>query len=90
MSATLAVRHTVADYAAWRVAYESASVIRDKHGCTGEQVFQAPGDANDVFITHEFPTVGQAEAFAGDPALRQAMERGGVTAAPRIEIFELA
>jgi hypothetical protein len=90
MSATLAVRHTVADYAAWRVAYERASVLRDKHGCTGEQVYHAPGDVNDVFITHDFPTAAQAEAFAGDPALRAAMESGGVTAAPRVEIFELA
>jgi hypothetical protein len=35
-----------------------------------------------------FPTVAQAEAFTGDPALKAAMERGGVTSPPRIEIFE--
>jgi hypothetical protein len=48
----------------------------------------SPGDANDVFVTHAFPTVGQAEAFAHDPALREGMERAGVAGAPRIEIFE--
>ena len=49
-----------------------------------------PGDPNDVAATHEFPTVAQAEAFANDPALKDAMEKAGVTSPPRIEIFENA
>ncbi|HUQ62240.1 MAG TPA: hypothetical protein VM121_00620 [Acidimicrobiales bacterium] len=90
MSATLAVRHSVADYATWLVAYKEAETIRDKHGCTAEQVYRLPADGNDVFVTHDFPTAAQAEAFAADPDLSAAMERGGVTSAPRIEIFERA
>ena len=90
MSAILIVRHNVADYAAWRSVYDSVDGLRASHGCTGQSVFQAPGDANDVFATHDFPTVAQAEAFAGDPELKSAMERGGVTSAPRIEIFQSA
>jgi hypothetical protein len=88
MSATLIVRHTVADYATWRKAYDSAEPVRAKYGCTAQQVLQLPSDANDVAATHQFPTVSQAEAFAADPALRAAMEQGGVTAAPRIEIYQ--
>ncbi len=90
MSATLFVRHTIADYASWRVAYDSADPVRVQHGCTGQQVFRLPADSNDVIATHEFPSVNQAEAFAADPALAAAMQRGGVTSAPRIEIFERA
>jgi hypothetical protein len=41
-----------------------------------------------VVALHEFPTVEQAQAFSGDPALKDAMGRGGVTGNPRIEIFE--
>jgi hypothetical protein len=37
---------------------------------------------------HNFPTVAQAEAFADDPRLKAAMERAGVSGAPRIEIYE--
>jgi hypothetical protein len=88
MSATLIVRHTVADYAAWRKAYDDAETIRTKHGCTAQRVLQDPADANDVAATHDFPTVEQATAFAADPELRAAMEQGGVSSAPRIEIFE--
>jgi hypothetical protein len=90
MSATLTVRHTVADYSTWLVAYKEAETIRDRHGCTAEQVYHAPADGKDVFVTHDFPTVAQAEAFVADAELRAAMEHGGVTAAPRIEIFERA
>jgi hypothetical protein len=90
MSATLAVRHAVADYDTWLVAYKDAETTRDKHGCTAEQVYRLPADGNDVFVTHVFPTVAQAEAFVADPDLRAAMKRGGVTSSPRIEIFERA
>lgn len=90
MGAVLFVRHTVVDYDAWRRAYDAAGVLRDKHGCTGEQVLRVPGDPNDVAATHDFPTVAQAEAFAGDPALKAAMEQGGVTSPPRVEIFDIA
>jgi hypothetical protein len=90
MSATLTVRHTVADYSSWLVAYNEAETIRERHGCTAEQVYRLAADGNDVFVTHDFPTATQAEAFAADSDLRSAMERGGVSSAPRIEIFERA
>ena len=89
MTATLVVRHTVNDFAEWHSVYEGLEPLRVEHGCTDERVFQAPGDANDVLVTHDFPSVEQAGAFAHDPALRAGMERAGVAGAPRIEIFEV-
>ncbi|MDQ1426222.1 MAG: hypothetical protein QOD72_3720 [Acidimicrobiaceae bacterium] len=90
MSTTLLVRHTVADYDAWRVVYDEAEAIRAQHGCTGQRVLRLPADANDVMITHEFPAVDQAVAFTNDANFGAAMQRAGVTSAPRIEIFESA
>lgn len=87
MTATIAVRHQVADYAAWRVVYDELEGLRQQHNCTAKTVSHAPNDANDVFITHSFPSVAQAEAFASDPALKAGMARAGVSGAPRIEIF---
>ena len=87
MSATLAVRHNVQDYAAWRKVYDELEPLRAQHGCTGKRVMQLPGDGNDLFITHEFPTAEQADSFAHDPALRDGMGRAGVQGAPGIEIF---
>jgi uncharacterized protein (DUF1330 family) len=88
MSATIAARHTVADYAAWKKVYDEADAIRAQHGCTGQRVLRLPENHNDLFITHEFPTVADAAAFAADPEFAAAMQRAGVTSAPRIEIFE--
>jgi len=90
MSALLAVRHTVADYDTWKVGYDQADSLRTEHGCTGEQVYRNPGNPNDIFATHDFPTVEQAQAFASDPALAAAMKAAGVSSAPRIEIFDRA
>ena len=82
MSATLAVRHTVADYAAWRPVYDSLDSLRAEYGCTGGQVLRDPADANDLFITHDFPSVDQAAGFASDARLQQSVQSAGVTSAP--------
>ena len=87
MSATLTVRHNVEDYAVWRKFYDEADVLRARYGCTAQRVMQVPADGNDLFITHEFPTVEQAESFAHDPGLRETMGRAGVRGVPQIEIF---
>jgi hypothetical protein len=87
MSATLAIRHQVRDYAAWRKAYDEAESLRAQHGCTAQRVMRLPDDGNELFVTHDFPTAEQAAGFAHDPGLREAMGRAGVEGAPRIEIF---
>jgi hypothetical protein len=84
--ATLLVRHEVEDYDAWRSAYESVEGLRQAHGCTDAEVLADPTDKQDVFVLHRFPTLEQAQAFAGSPELRDAMGRAGVKGAPRIEI----
>jgi quinol monooxygenase YgiN len=83
---TMIVRHRVADYAAWRSVYETVEGLRQQHGCFGAEVMVDPGDKQEVFILHRFPTVEQAEAFGGSAELREAMGRAGVEGPPRIEI----
>jgi len=83
--ATLLVRHQVDDYAAWRSVYDSLDGLRKEHGCTEDEVMVDPVDKQDVFIIHRFPTLEQAQSFAGSNELREAMSRAGVNGAPRIE-----
>jgi hypothetical protein len=87
MSATLVVRHKVADYASWLPVYDGTEPLRAKYGCTAKRVLRLPDDANDLLVTHDFPSVEQASGFASDPALREAMQHGGVEGHPRVEIF---
>ena len=85
-NATLLARHRVEDYNTWRSVYDSVDTLREEHGCTGAEVLVDPDDAHEVFIIHRFPSLEQAQAFAGSGELREAMGRGGVVGAPRIEI----
>ena len=85
-AATLIVRHRVQDYGAWRAVYETVEGLRQQLGCSGAEVMVDPGDKQDVFVLHRFPTVTQAQAFAESSELREAMGRAGVVGPPRIEI----
>ena len=84
---TMLIRHRVADPAAWRAGYDSVEELRQRHGCFGAEVLVDPADPQDVLVLHRFPTLEQAQTFAGSDQLRQAMTRGGVDlAAYRIEL----
>jgi hypothetical protein len=80
------VQHPVSDYAAWRSVYEEVQPLRDKYGVSAADVLQDPADPNNVTVLHWFPSVGEAQSFVADPALKDAMGRAGVAAPPRIEI----
>jgi hypothetical protein len=81
---TLFVRHTVADYAAWRRIFDSFAATQKALGVTDKAVYQAADNANDITVTHEFATLEAAKAFAGSPELKAAMNDAGVTSAPTI------
>ncbi len=85
-AATLIVHHRVQDYAAWRSVYDSVEPLRQEHGCSSAEVMTAPDDKRDVFVLHRFPSLAQAQAFAGSAELKAAMGRAGVDGPPRIEI----
>ena len=76
------VRHTVADYAAWREVYDGFDAERRGLGVTGDGVYQAVGDPNDVTVWHDFPSREAAESFAADPRLRDVMQQAGVQGQP--------
>ena len=85
-TATLLVRHRVEDYPAWRSVYDAVENLRQEHGCTDDEVLVDPGDSSEVYVLHRFPSLEQAQAFAGSADLREAMHRAGVAGPPRIEI----
>lgn len=78
------VRHRVADYGAWRAAYDSLDPQRQEMGAAGHDVFQTLGDQNDVTVWHDFASEQAAKSFASSPELRDAMQRAGVQGAPDI------
>jgi quinol monooxygenase YgiN len=81
---SIIVQHTVRDYDAWKLVFDEHETVRRRHGATGHQLYQNLDNPNEVTIVNEFPSRGQADAFAADPSLREAMQRGGVIGEPRV------
>ncbi len=84
--ALLIVKHPVADFDTWRGGYDNAQPVRDAHGVTAAAIHQDPTDASSVTVLHWFATLDDAQAFAADPGLQEAMKAAGVTGPPRVEI----
>ncbi len=78
------VRHTVADYAAWRRIFDDFAPTQKALGVTDKAVYQAADDANDITVTHDFATLEAAKAFMGSTELKAAMHEAGVITAPTI------
>ena len=55
MTSTISlVRHRVADFDAWKKAYDGFAPIQAEHGVLGHQVLRSIENANDVIVTHTF------------------------------------
>jgi heme-degrading monooxygenase HmoA len=80
----LIVQHTVRDYDTWKPLFDEHGEVRRHHGATGHEIYRSLDDPNDITIVNYFPSREQAQAFASDPSLKEAMERGGVISEPRI------
>lgn len=84
----LAVRHTVAEYAAWKAGYDNHGALRKEHGAIRDQVLQSVDDPNDLLVLIEFGSLANAKSFASDPSLKEAMSAAGVVGAPDISFRE--
>jgi quinol monooxygenase YgiN len=82
--ATMFVRHTVTDYAAWRRTYDALAPMRQELGVLAQSVYQSVDNPNDVTVTHEFASPEAAKAYAQSTELRAALQRAGVTLAPTV------
>ena len=78
------VRHEVADYGAWRTAYNAFALTQKKLGVIYQAVYQSTDNPNDVTVIHDFHSLEKAKAFAASAELKAAMEKAGVKGAPQI------
>jgi hypothetical protein len=78
------VRHSVADFGAWRKVYDAFDSERKTMGVTGTAVFRGTDDGNDITAWHDFKTVDEAKPFAAWPRLKAAIDEAGVTSPPVI------
>jgi hypothetical protein len=82
------LRHPVEDYGAWRVVYDDHDGMRRDMGVTGDGVYRAIDDPNDVTVWHDFEDAPSAETFVLSGELKLALTRAGVAAPPEIWTVE--
>jgi quinol monooxygenase YgiN len=72
------VHHRVADFDAWKEVYDSFRETQREGGVREQAVLRSPDDPNSVVVVHTFDDAASAKTFFENPALRDAMGRGGV------------
>jgi hypothetical protein len=82
--ATMFVRHSVKDFAAWKAAYDAFDAERKSLGVTGDGVYRTVDDLNEVTVYHDFASLDEAKSFAGSGRLKEVMSDAGVVGVPDI------
>lgn len=80
----LIVRHKVADFAKWKVAYDGHDSMRLASGIHNYVIGRGVEDSNMVLVATKADDVAKAKAFTKNPSLKAAMQKGGVTGSPTI------
>lgn len=81
-------RATLENYAKFRETFDGAESMRKAAGALNTAVYQSVDDPNEVIIEIEFPTADAAKAFSTSQGLREAQQRAGLKAPPRMLVVE--
>lgn len=84
MSKHLLVRHVVADYPSWKIAFDSYQGERQKHGLKELHILRDQTNQNHVTILLEAQDLERAKAFATSENLREIMQKAGVVGTPEV------
>jgi heme-degrading monooxygenase HmoA len=85
---SLLMRHRVADYPAWKAAFDEHGITRHANGSQGGRLFRDVADPNEILVLLEWDDLERARLFADSDDLREAMARAGVTDRPDIWFLE--
>ena len=83
------VRHKVANFAKWMVAYEGHDSARLADGLHSYVISRDARDSNMVMVALKADDLAKAKAFSKDPGLKKAMQKGGVTGVPTIKFYTM-
>jgi len=84
---TVILNHEVKNYSDWRKVFDEDEVNRSKAGLKITGVFQAIDNPNKITMIGEAPSVEALNVFMSNPALKDAMEKGGVIGMPQVSIL---
>ena len=78
----LVVTHKVSNYAKWKTSYDEHDSARLANGIHNYVIGRGFNDSNMVLVAVKVDDTTKAKAFAKDPGLKKAMQKGGVMGAP--------
>jgi hypothetical protein len=79
---TLMVTHPVADFDAWKAAFDEGEAVRQRHGAIAVRILL---DGAGVVGLIEFPDESAAQSFLADPALSSPID--GVPDRPDVRVL---
>jgi hypothetical protein len=78
------VMQKIGSYAKWKMAYDGHDSARLANGVHSYVIGRGMKDSNTVLVALKIDDTTKAMAFAKDPGLKKAMQKGGVIGAPTI------
>lgn len=74
---TLFIRHTVANFAAWRQAFEEFAAAFESLEVRGHAVYQGIANPDDLTIAVDFDRLVAAQVFVMHEGLKPTMDKAG-------------
>jgi hypothetical protein len=78
----MVAKHKVANFAKWKVSYDEHDSMRLANGIHSYVIGRGEKDSNMVMVAVKVDDMAKGKAFAKDPSLKKAMQKGGVVGAP--------
>lgn len=85
---SLLIRHHVADYSAWKAAFDAHEPARRANGSQGGWIYRNAANPLEVLLLLEWDDLERARLFADSDDLREAMAQAGVTDRPDLWFLE--
>lgn len=84
----LLIRHTIADFGAWKTIFDEQSCTRAANGSAGGRVFVSQTDPFEVLVILEWDTHERADLYARSTDLNDALVAAGVVDRPDVWILK--
>ena len=78
----MVAKHKVANFAKWKTSYDEHDSLRLVNGIHSYVIGRGVQDSNMLLVAVKVDDMTKAKAFAKDPSLKKAMQKGGVTGTP--------
>ncbi|WP_277553851.1 antibiotic biosynthesis monooxygenase [Halobaculum limi] len=84
----LIARATVADFDAWRTAFDSNDDYRTEHGQRGYQVFRPRDTRDEVVVVFDWADDRSPVEFFSSPEMRDRMREAGIQGRPEMTLAD--